>query len=364
VEQAPLQPLKINSSVPEEARQLTADNILTLLDASEDDWSGRCWHANHSAIAEENIRFSLTPEMCDEITDALTFIHQNNLTLNHLTQEDFRIPSLARCMTKMREQLDRGAGFLILETNLSAQLNESDFELVGWALCNYFGQIMRQGINSDLRLFTVADKGSQNIDPTRIGASANRSAKHTDNGCLEPRPPAYIGLYCYRSSPHGGETTIVSALSVLREISRQRPELLPQYFQPYHFRAPQAHVWPTSAPTIQKPIFEFIDNELHVHYANVMVFPGMSLAGHALSPSQVDALTLLDEVIERPSLNFQTLLKPGDLLVMNNLALLHGREAFDPGQVSGRTLKRYWMWRRHIGPGTDPVLLDLAEFGY
>ena len=90
----------------------------------------------------------------------------------------------------------------------------------------------------------------------------------------------------------------------------------------------------------------------------------MSLAGQTLSSAQREALTFLDEVIERPNLNFQTLLKPGDLLVMNNLALLHGREAFTPGSASGRTLKRYWMWRRHIGPGTDPVLLDLAEFGY
>jgi len=364
VEKASSHPINASSSFRDATRALTTEDILTLLNTSEDNWPGRCWNATDSVIDEKNVRFSLTPEMCDEITHALTFLRENNLTLHNLTQEDFRIPSLARRMKTMREQLDHGAGFLILETNLSAQLSESDFELVGWALCNYFGQIMRQGINSDLRLFTVADKGSENIDPTRIGASANRSAKHTDNGCLEPRPPTYIGLYCYRSSPHGGETTIVSAISVLRTISKKQPDLLPQYFQPYHFRAPQAHVWPTRGPTVQKPIFEFRHNELHVHYANVMVFPGMSLAGHALSPAQVDALALLDKVIESSALNFQTLLKPGDLLVMNNLAFLHGREAFAPGQASGRTLKRYWMWRRHIGPGTDPVLLDLDEFGY
>ena len=94
-----------------------------------------------------------------------------------------------------------------------------------------------------------------------------------------------------------------------------------------------------------------------------MITPGMEMAGEPLSPIQVEALDFLDEVLERPDLNFKTLLHPGDLLVMNNLAFLHGREAFSPGSTSGRNLKRYWMWRRHIGPGTDPVLLDLAEFG-
>ena len=46
--------------------------------------------------------------------------------------------------------------------------------------------------------------------------------------------------------------------------------------------------------------------------------------------------------------------------MLNNLVLLHGREAFSAGS-GGRTLKRIWMWRRHIGPGTDPAALDMEE---
>ena len=56
-------------------------------------------------------------------------------------------------------------------------------------------------------------------------------------------------------------------------------------------------------------------------------------------------------------------LEAGDLLVLNNLPLLHGREAFEPGEAGKRNPKRIWMWRRHAGQGTDPVALDLEEFG-
>lgn len=341
---------------------LLAKEIATLLDASEKNWSGRCWRAADLTAETDRIDFWLPPETRQEIEAALDFVRANKLTLATLTQEDFRLPSLARKMPEMRQQLDQGFGFVVLHTGLAETLSEAEFEIVGWALCNYFGQIMRQGIDHDLRLFTVADKGTANTDPTRIGASANRSAKHSDNGCLEPRPPCYLGLYCYQSSDQGGESTIISAQAILRTIIEERPDLLDYYFQTYHFRAPQSHVWPSKGPTIQKPILEFKDGELRVHYARVMITPGMEMAGQPLSNAQTEALDFLDEVLERPELNFQTLLRPGDMLVMNNLAFLHGREAFSPGSVGGRNLKRYWMWRRHIGPGTDPVLLDLAEF--
>ena len=338
------------------------EEIVELHNQTKKKWPERCWRGKDLTAKSGIIHFHLSPKVRDEIIDSLAFVRANGLKLNTITQEDFRLPTLAREMPELRQRLDQGLGFVVIHTDLAETLSEQEFEILGWAICNYFGQIMRQGIDHDLRLFTVADKGEANSDPTRIGASAKRSAKHSDNGCLEPRPPCYLGLFCYQSSDQGGESTIISAQSILRTIMNERPDLLSHYFQTYHFRAPQSHVWPSKGPTIQKPILEFKNGELMVHYARIMITPGMEMAGEPLSPIQVEALDFLDEVLERPDLNFKTLLRPGDLLVMNNLAFLHGREAFSPGSTGGRNLKRYWMWRRHMGPGTDPVLLDLAEF--
>lgn len=342
--------------------QLTdvSHNIVAANKASEINFKRRVWKRD-TLEKSSYTRFNLGKNVQNEIKDGLSFIKANKLTLETVTQEDFRLPSLAKDMASLRQTLDDGVGFLILDTGLSSSLNEEEFEIVGWSVCNYFGQIIRQGIDHDRRLFTVADKGESNTDPTRIGASAKRSAKHSDNGCLEPRPPCYLGLFCYQSSNRGGDSTIISAQTILRTIIDERPDLLPHYFQTYHFRVPQSHIWPSKGPTVEKPIMEFRNGELQIHYARVMISPGMEIAGLSLTSDQIEALDFLDDVIERSELNFKTLLKQGELLVMNNLAFLHGREAFTPGTESGRTLKRFWMWRRHIGPGTDPMLLDLAE---
>lgn len=305
--------------------------------------------------------YQLSAEARGQIGAALDFARANGLSAETVEQEDFRIPAFARDVPRLRERLDTGRGFVVVRGMDAKDRTEAEAEIIAWGLCNYLGRPIRQGIAHDRRFFTVADKGAANTDPTRIGASPQRSRKHTDNGCLEPRPPDYLGLFCVRSATEGGDSTIVSARSVFETVAAERPDILALLFRTYHFRAPQAHVWPSRGPTVQKPIFDTSAGELRIHYARVMIEPGMEMAGTPLSSEERAALDYFDEVIERPALNFRHVLQPGELLVLNNRVLLHGREAFPPGSSGGRTLKRFWMWRRHVGPGDDPVALDLEE---
>lgn len=331
-----------------------------------DDWpandvAARLWTRDILAEETDSVFYEVSPAASEQIDAGLAFCSANGLTVDTVEQEDIRLPAYARDVDDLRQRLDTGRGFVVLR-GIGSGRSESEAEIVAWALCNYLGQPIRQGIDKDRRLFTVADKGRDNTDPTRIGASAKRSPKHSDNGCLEPRPPCYLGLFCYRAAPSGGDSTLISARTILETIARERPAMLPVFFDRYHFRAPQAHVWPSRGPTVVKPIFEVVRGELQIHYARVMIEPGMEMAGTPLNDSQRQALDYLDEILERPELNFRYVLRPGELLVLNNLALLHGREAFPPGAGGERNLKRFWMWRRHVGPGVDPVRLDMEEF--
>lgn len=324
------------------------------------DPAARAWRQDDLAADQADLFYSLTDGARDKIAASVAFARANGLTVDTVEQQDFRIPSFARDVPDLRERLDTGRGFFILRGVGADIWTEPEAEIVSWAICNYLGFPIRQGIGQDRRFFTVADKGAANTDPTRIGASSRRSAKHSDNGCLETRPPCYLVLYCYRSAAEGGDNTIISARNVYDVIKAERPDLLPHYFDTYHFRSPQAHVWPSGGPTVQKPILEIVNGELQIHYARIMIEPGMEMAGTPLTELQRAALDYLDEVLDRPELSFRYTLQPGECLVMNNLIALHGREAFGAGS-GGRTLKRFWLWRRHIGPGLDPVKLDLEE---
>jgi hypothetical protein len=120
------------------------------------------------------------------------------------------------------------------------------------------GRPIRQGLARDRKLFTVTNVGAANRDPTRIGASAAESRPHTDNACLESRPPAYIGLLCVQDALAGGESIVISAASILAAMEAEDPELAAELFAPFHFLPPQLHTWPAGPNTIVKPIFESV----------------------------------------------------------------------------------------------------------
>lgn len=307
-----------------------------------------------------------------ELQAALAHVRANGLGLDTVEQEDIRLPSLARITARLRAMLDDGPGFFVLRGVDIAALNDEEAGIAAWAIANYIGRPIRQGLQKDRRLFTVTDAGSANTDPTRIGASSRESRPHNDNGCLEVRPPCAIGLLCVSDALAGGESWIISAATVHNEMLRLRPDLVPVLYRGFHFLPPKLHTWPAGPKTIVKPIFERAPrfdgrgDEMRIHYARVMVEPGMELAGTPLTPLQREALDLLDELIVRPDLGFSHRLNPGEFLFVNNLVNLHGRSAYaDDAAGAGkkRVLKRLWVWRRHIGPGDDPAKLDIAELG-
>jgi len=299
-----------------------------------------------------------------EVAAGMDRVRRNGLTLDTVEQEDVRVRSFARAVPDLRRCLDAGAGFVVVRGIDLDPYDDDEAGIVAWILGNYLGRPIRQGLAKDRRLFTVTDAGAANTDPTRIGATAGLSRMHSDNGCLEPRPPCYIALLCVSDAAAGGESTIVSAETVHAAIARERPDLMPHYWRPWHFRPPQLHTWPAGPPTVVKPIFDLSrDGDLQIHYARVMIEPGMEIAGTPVTPEQREALDYLDSVLERPELVWTHKLVRGQMLVTNNLATLHGRLAYRDDGTAGRrrVLKRIWMWRRHIGPGVDPAALDLAE---
>lgn len=298
-----------------------------------------------------------------QIRAALVAIQANGLALDTVEQEDFRIPSFARLVPGIRRRLDAGSGIAIVRGLDLDGLTEDDIDIVAWALGNYVGRPLRQGLQQDRRLFTVTDNRAQHDDPIRIGATTQESRMHTDNGCLEPRAPNYVALLCVSAADTGGESTLVSAASVHRVLREESGNLLPELYARYHFLPPRLHTWPAGPGTICKPIFERVGDELHVHYARLMVEPGMEKAGTPLTASQRAALDRLDEVMARPALVFRHTLRRGEMLLNNNLTTLHGRAAYADAPNQPRMLKRIWLRKRHGGAGDDPVRLDAAELG-
>jgi alpha-ketoglutarate-dependent taurine dioxygenase len=319
--------------------------------------------ATATAAGESKYVVEVAPGVAQELKDSVALVRRHGLELDDVEQEDVRLPSLVTTVPPVLNRLDGGPGFVILRGLGLQDFNEADAEIATWGTGNYFGRPVRQGLRKDRRLFTVTDHQGAYKDPTRIGATTALSRPHTDNGCLEPRPPDYVFLACYRQAKSGGDSTLISAYALHDAFAARRPDLLPLLYQPFHFLPPKLHTWPDGPATIVKPIFQVEGDALHVHYARVMVEPGMKLAGTPLTAEQTEALDLLDELLADPALVAQVRMATGDVLISNNRSTLHGRLAYEDDPDHPRNLKRLWLWQRHRGPGIDPLALDQMEFG-
>ncbi|MFE5868498.1 TauD/TfdA family dioxygenase [Streptomyces roseifaciens] len=172
--------------------------------------------------------------------------------------------------------------------------------------------------------------------PARPHRPERALALHTDRAKF-PGPPRLLGMLCIRPARHGGESVLVSGHAVHNALLRTRPDVLPDLYQDFHFgRGPDfEHIY---------PVFRRSDGRLHVQYNRYWITRGQQEHGIPLSTAQVAALDAFDEVLADPRMALRVRLRRGDLLLVDNMAILHGRTSFadPPSPHAGRCLVRVW----------------------
>ena len=295
-----------------------------------------------------------------EIDSALAWVHDHKLSLSTIEPEDVRLPSFSRDVPMLRERLDDGLGFVVVR-GVPVDLPREDIDIVYWSMCNYLARVMRQRIGGP-SIDTLRDEGGD-PDPFRLSRTTRYFDVHTDNGGLEPRMPDYLGLLCVRAARAGGESIIAGSHRVYEVLASARPEHLPVLAR--DFEAVKLNVQSHGKrETLRYPVLHKRGEDVVLRYNRPYIEAGMEYAGTPLGHDQRAALDQLDHVLHRPDVRYEYKLRPGEILFNNNRFTLHGRNAYEdwPDVDQQRELKRAWMWRRHIGPGWDPVALDRAEF--
>ena len=193
----------------------------------------------------------------------------------------------------------------------------------------------------------VRDTGANAADPkTRIYQTAERQTFHTDSADV-------VGLLCLRDALEGGESLLVSTLTIYNEMRRRRPDLARLLFDPI------ATDRRGEVPEGQKPYFEIPVLNWHAgqltgiyqrqYIDSAQRFPDAM----RLTPAHVEALDLFDSLANDPRLNLAMRLEPGDMQFVYNHSLLHDRMGFRdrPEPDKRRHMLRLWL----SVPGDRPL---------
>ncbi len=223
-----------------------------------------------------------------------------------------------------------------------AALDLADAGRITLAISSMLGRLLPQDGQGAL-LRQVADRGVRLREGRtgRYSDSRDGGNLHTDGPHHPPPVPDCFALFCVHQARTGGELCIVAADLLLERLPAGVLEVLREDF---HFDRRDASADP---PTIARPVLSLAPS-LRVCYLREYIE-----IGHrhphvaALTRRQLAALDALDALLDDPESQSRIRLEPGQLILINNRSLLHGRTAFTDAADGGqkRLMLRTWIQR-------------------
>ena len=221
--------------------------------------------------------------------------------------------------------------------------------MMHFGIGTHFGAAMSQSVMGDT-LGHVVNVGGK--DPKeRAYRNSTELDMHTD-AC------DVVAMMCLQKAQSGGYSGYVSAISIYNEILERRPDLLPVLFEgfQYHRFGEEA---PGQSPVTEDriPVFSFREGLLSVNYLRSYIEMAAEFLNTPLTPQQVEALDLVDEISIDAKFALKFITRPGDAVFFNNLTILHNRTAFEDSPIESekRHFLRLWLVAYEQRPVIDKL---------
>jgi Taurine catabolism dioxygenase TauD, TfdA family len=245
-----------------------------------------------------------------------------------------------------RDRVHHGSGFVVIGglDVLTPERWPEAFRRV----CGALGRLMRQHADAP-EIREVRDRG------TRIGEgrsacysdSREGGSLHTDGAeCAHPLPDCFA-LCCIRQAASGGHLQLVAASALRGRLEQTDPDALQILSEPFHFDR-RGEPGPEGELTVHKPVFTRERAVVTANYLREYIEVGHRQPGvPALTAAQTRALDRMDELLRDRTLVIQDRLLPGEIVVVDNTRMLHGRTAFEDGPLPHQRRLLLRAWIRH-----------------
>ena len=162
------------------------------------------------------------------------------------------------------------------------------------------------------------------VDPNNLAYTGLPLGVHTDNPYRDPTPPLQL-LHCLSSSARGGETTLVDGFRVAAELrtrARDAFDVLARTPVRFRFRDRDTEL-EAVAPIIEVDVRGDV---VAIRFNNRSLAP-LELDDDLVEP-YYDAHRTFARLLESPEFSIRFRLDPGELFLVDNTRVLHGRTGF------------------------------------
>jgi hypothetical protein len=307
------------------------------------------WRAEDLTRSTDWVR-EIPPEVVLELEEALHGLKRRGLAWRDMRREDFAIPATAGFLDGVSRELEHGRGVVLLRRLPVERYSEEELKQIYWGLGLHLGTPRCQNAHGELigevrdEVRRYGEVHQPGVVPAP-GAPVTSRYKARSSGPLRFHTDRadVVGLLCVRKARAGGISKIVSTVTISNEILRRRPDLHALLCQDY-IRTREGEEMGGERSVYALPVFGVRDGRFTSQYSRTFVEAAQRVPGvPRLSAAQNEALDLLAEVAEEQC--FTMSLEPGDIQLLNNHVIYHGRTAYedDGGSDSDRLLYRLWL---------------------
>lgn len=308
-------------------------------------------------LLESQWRAIFTDEQLEELDKAI----QKNLDrpLAEISHENTPMRALDAVMPKLVEQVNEGCGFLLLKGFPAAQYSVQECQVAAALINSYFGVPISQNKYGDLML-DVKSQGRKLGEFQVRGYDTDSELRFHNDEC------DILSLMCLQPAKKGGQSALVSSVSIYNVLRKEYPEHLDTLFGGYIFSLmgeERPGVNPVSDHRI--PIYSLHEGKLSCRYTLNTIFQATEVTGIALTTEEKAALDAILEIANRPRMHINFHMEKGDMLFANNLITLHSRTAFEDydEEDKRRRLLRVWL-RSHNPRSLDPKFEERYNGGW
>ena len=301
-------------------------------------YDNRSWLGSELQDRQDLWKTYLSLELIDDLEQAANNFLSLGIDISEISPDNFPLRIFNKHLSELSIKLLDGIGFEVI-TGLPVYRYSA--EMIAIIFCGigaYLGDARSQ--NSDGHLLGhVRDIGANpNDQNTRIYQTSQRQTFHTDSADV-------VGLLCVNEAKEGGDSLLVSAVTIFNQIVELRPDLVEYLFDPIATDR-RGEVPIGELPFLTIPPLNLIDNLLTVFYQRQYIDSAQRFSVVLkLSKKHIEALDLFDSLANNTSLHLSMRLRPGDMQFVYNHAFLHDRTGFVDWTESTkkRHLLRLWL---------------------
>jgi hypothetical protein len=262
------------------------------------------------------------------------------------SKADFPLPETAELLADVGQELEEGLGLVRLRGLEAARYTEDELRRIFWGVGRHLGTPVYQNARGEI-MGEVRDETrleTKTYEPVVDGKVASSRSRTRSTGPLRWHTDRcdVIALLCARNAASGGVSKLASVVTIYQEIARRRPDLLALLCQDYWRSRPADEDGLVPERAYAMPVFALQDGRITSQYSRTYVeqaqeFPEVP----RLTSAQNEALDLLAAVADETCMLAP--FEAGDIQLLNNHVIYHGRTAYEDDTAYSRLLLRLWL---------------------